>query len=198
MHVPINFKSPNNISRWQMGFNSAFKGLKDKIVLRNKKQIDTLFYLSSFLHSTSTCFGNICSPSSVCIPYIYNNLYVLFFSVDCLFARLRWNTTKIQSTENYNTYQLYIYSIPPNDGLQICPNHVEVEWRNKLRMNSSSGWFLLHRCIETRSQQSIKNRWNCYFWTSASYCWQSHGEWHSDTTASETGLLLGHTEFWCL
>jgi hypothetical protein len=27
MHVPTNVKSPNNISKWQMGFNSAFKGL---------------------------------------------------------------------------------------------------------------------------------------------------------------------------
>jgi hypothetical protein len=27
MHVPINVKSLNNISEWQMGFNSAFKGL---------------------------------------------------------------------------------------------------------------------------------------------------------------------------
>jgi hypothetical protein len=27
MHVPINVKSPNNISKWHMGFNSAFKGL---------------------------------------------------------------------------------------------------------------------------------------------------------------------------
>jgi hypothetical protein len=32
MHVPINVKSPNNISKWQMGFNSAFKGLKVKQV----------------------------------------------------------------------------------------------------------------------------------------------------------------------
>ena len=29
MHVPINVKSPNNASKWQMGFNSAFKGLSD-------------------------------------------------------------------------------------------------------------------------------------------------------------------------
>jgi hypothetical protein len=28
MHVLINVKSRNNISKWQMGFNSAFKGLK--------------------------------------------------------------------------------------------------------------------------------------------------------------------------
>jgi hypothetical protein len=27
MHGPINLKSPNNINKWQMGFNSAFKGL---------------------------------------------------------------------------------------------------------------------------------------------------------------------------
>ena len=27
MHGPINVKSPNNISKGQMGFNSAFKGL---------------------------------------------------------------------------------------------------------------------------------------------------------------------------
>jgi hypothetical protein len=27
MHVPINVKSPNYISKWQMGINSAFKGL---------------------------------------------------------------------------------------------------------------------------------------------------------------------------
>ena len=27
MHGPINVKSPNNISKWQMGFNSVFKEL---------------------------------------------------------------------------------------------------------------------------------------------------------------------------
>ena len=27
MHGPINVKSPNNISEWQMGFNSTYKGL---------------------------------------------------------------------------------------------------------------------------------------------------------------------------
>jgi hypothetical protein len=32
MHGPINFKSPNNTSKWQMGFNSAFKELRDMIV----------------------------------------------------------------------------------------------------------------------------------------------------------------------
>jgi hypothetical protein len=27
MHGPIDVKSPNNTSKWQVGFNSAFKGL---------------------------------------------------------------------------------------------------------------------------------------------------------------------------
>jgi hypothetical protein len=30
MHGPINVKSPNNTSKWQMGFNSAFKGLNNQ------------------------------------------------------------------------------------------------------------------------------------------------------------------------
>jgi hypothetical protein len=38
MHVPINIKSPNNISKWQMGFNSAFKGL---IIVRHTSDIYT-------------------------------------------------------------------------------------------------------------------------------------------------------------
>jgi hypothetical protein len=33
MHVPINVKSPNNISKWQMGFNSAFKRLIGRLSL---------------------------------------------------------------------------------------------------------------------------------------------------------------------
>jgi hypothetical protein len=51
MHLPINVKSPNNISKWQMGFNSAFKGLRkisgpvniDNIWrIRNNMEIDKL------------------------------------------------------------------------------------------------------------------------------------------------------------
>jgi hypothetical protein len=33
MHIPITVKIPNNISEWQMGFNSAFKGLTLQTVL---------------------------------------------------------------------------------------------------------------------------------------------------------------------
>jgi hypothetical protein len=65
----------------------------------------------------------------------------------------------------YSTYQLlYIYSIPPNDGLQICPKYVEVDWRNKLSINSESSWFLLHSYTEMRGQQNMKSEGRfCYF-----------------------------------
>jgi hypothetical protein len=50
-----------------------------------------------------------------------------------------------QSTEKHNTYQLlYIYCIPLDDGLQMCPKHVEADWRNILRINSASSWFSLN------------------------------------------------------
>jgi hypothetical protein len=41
MHEPINVKSPNNISKWQMGFNSAFKGLKYTTSLSTNLKLST-------------------------------------------------------------------------------------------------------------------------------------------------------------
>jgi hypothetical protein len=48
MHGPINVKSPNNISKWQMGFNSAFKGLKQS------GKYESYASASSFLHYDRT------------------------------------------------------------------------------------------------------------------------------------------------
>jgi len=112
--------------------------------LCNEIQLDAMFVLSLFRQSTSTCFGHICSPSSGGILYVYNNWYVLFFSVDCLLA------------QHYQLFYIYIYiyiyiytyTISPDDGLQICPKYVEVDWRNKLSINSISSWVSLQRCIE--------------------------------------------------
>jgi hypothetical protein len=35
-HGPINVKSPNNTSKWQMGFISAFKGLINLFILKTE------------------------------------------------------------------------------------------------------------------------------------------------------------------
>jgi len=45
---------------------------------------------------------------------------------------------------------LYLYNN------QLCPKHIEVEWRNKLRINRASSWLLLHRYFENHGQQNIK------------------------------------------
>ena len=67
------------------------------------------------------------------------------------------NLDNRQSTKKHNTYQLlYIYSTPPDDGLQVCPKHEEADGWNKLRINSASSWFSLHRCIKMHGQQNIK------------------------------------------
>ena len=118
----------------------------------NKNQLDALFILSLFRQSTSTCFGHICRPSSGGILYMYNKWYVLCWKEGCLIG------TRCMCIYIY----IYIHSIPTDDGLQICPKHVEVEWRNKLRINSASSWFSLHRCIAMQGQQNIKKRNTCY------------------------------------
>ena len=108
------------------------------IHLCNKNQLDALFILSLFRQSTSTCFGHICSPLSGGILHIYNNWYMLCFQLTvCWLGR---DGTQFHLDPSR---LLYIYSIPPDEGLQICPKHVEVDWQNKLRISSASGWFSL-------------------------------------------------------
>jgi len=84
------------------------------IYLCNKNQLDALFILILLHQSTSTCFGHIYSSSSGGILFTDNNWCVL-----------------------------YVHSKPPDDGLQICPKHVEFDWCNKMRINSATSWFLL-------------------------------------------------------
>jgi hypothetical protein len=40
MHGPINVKSSNNMSKWQMGFNSAFKGLIENQALKESGGVE--------------------------------------------------------------------------------------------------------------------------------------------------------------
>jgi uncharacterized protein YdgA (DUF945 family) len=44
MHGPINVKSPNNTSKWQMGFNSAFKGLTNLSIYISKSKYKSNFH----------------------------------------------------------------------------------------------------------------------------------------------------------
>ena len=80
--------------------------------LCNENQLDVLFILNLFLQSTSTCFGHICNPSSEGIPYIYHIYQLLCV---CVYIYI------------YIYIYIYTRSIPPDDGLQICPKYVEVD-----------------------------------------------------------------------
>ena len=71
-----------------------------------ENQLDALFILGLFRQWTSTGFGNICSPSSGGILYMYNNRYVLCFLVDCRLANR-------QSTKKHNTYQFFFRFVRP-------------------------------------------------------------------------------------
>jgi len=116
--------------------------------LCNKNQPDALFILSLFRQSTSTFFGHICSPSSGGIAYICNSWYVLCFSVDCPLARPTDSQPKSTTRTHCCIYTLYVLMMG-----YICPKHVVVDWRNKLRINSASGWFLLHRTNHLNSMK---------------------------------------------
>ena len=92
--------------------------------LCNENQLDALFILSLFRQSTSICFGHICGPSSGGILYIYNNWYVLCFSVNCLLAGqqtvnckagriIRVSTKNSSDTIGNRTRDLTAYSAVP-------------------------------------------------------------------------------------
>jgi hypothetical protein len=48
MYGPINVKTPNNIRKWQMGFNSAFKGLSRHIQIKYQLSLYMLIGLQEF------------------------------------------------------------------------------------------------------------------------------------------------------
>ena len=78
------------------------------------------------------------------IEFVGKNSFVLNFMLCWLCSSITsWPTdSQLKSTTRTNLF--HIHSKPPDDRLQICPKHVEVDWRNKMRINSASNWFSLH------------------------------------------------------
>jgi hypothetical protein len=54
MHGPINVKFPNNTSKWQMGMNSAFKGLNEQVF-----RYQTPFHYAGLLAKFGLQWANI-------------------------------------------------------------------------------------------------------------------------------------------
>jgi len=59
----------------------------------------------------------------------HQEVYCVYTTIGtCCAFQLTVGRANRQSTEKHNTYQLlYMYSIPPDDGLQICPKHVKID-----------------------------------------------------------------------
>jgi hypothetical protein len=73
MHVPINVKSPNSISKWQVGFNSAFKGLKyvQCFILQTVLAVRVSFPTRQpFTHSVSAFTSGKASEVDLCSVHV--------------------------------------------------------------------------------------------------------------------------------
>jgi hypothetical protein len=58
MHLPIKVKSPNNINKWQMEFNSAFKGLITIVQTQEPEtQIECDEVRGTFVAGTEICMA---------------------------------------------------------------------------------------------------------------------------------------------
>jgi hypothetical protein len=103
---------------------------------------------TNLLHYLSSVYF-VNQPLHVSGVFVTHHQYVYCIYTQQLlcFVLFSWLLANIQSTEKHNTYHYlytYIYSIPLDDGQQIYLKHVEVDWRNKLRINNASSWFSLH------------------------------------------------------
>ena len=140
----------------------------------SEKQLDALFILSLFrLHVSGI---SVAHHQEVNI-YIYIQQLVGIV----LFI---WLSVVRVGMEFHNTYQLLytrIYITPPDDGLPICPKHIEVDWRNKLWINSASSWFSLHGTTSAASQETTDR---CF----GSLKSQERGTWKPVHWKTETPL----------
>jgi len=83
MHIPINVKSPNNISEWQMGFNSAFKELKQYTKITSGKTISGEKFRGVVVIIEKNLFSILLH--SVCVVWIFIQ-YKILFSWACFVA----------------------------------------------------------------------------------------------------------------
>jgi hypothetical protein len=64
MHGPINVKSPNNTSKWQMGFNSAFKGLTNITGITSKSKNTVKYPYFSICNEANPTEGRVASTKA--------------------------------------------------------------------------------------------------------------------------------------
>jgi hypothetical protein len=83
MHGPINVNSPNNISEWQMGFNSAFKGLTSCSMDReisNPPRAFTWHKRTTLLHARRASYKENANAFCPCLELA---VFVMFDGLPC-------------------------------------------------------------------------------------------------------------------
>jgi hypothetical protein len=74
MHGPINVKFPNNISKWHMGFNSAFKGLINIVLIGHLcTGCPTTYQTQHFFNNSNTNDDIATRFEQECILYVRND-----------------------------------------------------------------------------------------------------------------------------
>jgi hypothetical protein len=73
MHGPINVKSPNNISKWEMGFMSAFKGLR----LRNAVNTLMNYGISTELNNDLQFFPRVKQIQRILLGWYCGSLVII-------------------------------------------------------------------------------------------------------------------------
>jgi len=86
---------------------------------------------TNFLHYLSSVYF-VSQPLNVSSIFVahHQEVHCIYTAIGtcCAFQLTDCRRPTDSQLKKHNTYQLfYIYSIPPDDGLQMCPKHVEVD-----------------------------------------------------------------------
>ena len=118
--------APNNASKWQVGFNSAFKGLKQN------KYIPIYIHQDATLHSLfisgncSTCFGGYLHPSSGAHTTVSTASGICHTVTATCRHRERVETGLSVLWVAYATHSTVdTVACAPDDGWKYHPKHVE-------------------------------------------------------------------------
>jgi hypothetical protein len=100
MHGPIKVKSPNNINKWQMGFNSAFKGLIEVhcfCVSWNESAPQSLLYYASRNHLHFTIKATFAPHmfSEISSQFCFQYLWCLWIQISVLL----WNGSDVRDSD---------------------------------------------------------------------------------------------------
>jgi hypothetical protein len=119
MHGPINVKYPNNISKWQIEFNLAFKGLIEQIrICRQgiKMSASSLSYLSYIFFPL---LGMKLTDNNALLPCLDRSLFELSTYLTGNTARLHYKYQRVKMSKSSYTLSAFCFILIKNK----CPKY---------------------------------------------------------------------------